>query len=168
MYLILMNPPVLWVLERIESRSQAEYFILFIHLLEIIGYTAVIHAFGGIEAAFLIPIYAALITYVGIMGPRRMPYIVAGLSCICFGGMLALEHVGVLPTLKINPLYYVTWQNQIAIVLLEVILLSIVAFIYSNTAQLLKTHSDTLRRQNEELQEVASMARESERLKSEF
>lgn len=168
LYLILMNPPLLWVLKRIESRSRAASFILFIHLLEIIGYTAVIHAFGGIEATYLLPIYAALIASVGIMGPRGMPYIVAGLSSICFGGMLALEHFGVLPSLKINPLYYVSWQNQIAIAVIVFLLLSMVAFIASYTAKVLKTQSDTLRRQNEELQEVVAMARESERLKSEF
>lgn len=168
LFLILMNPPLLWVLKRIGTRSLADPFTLFIHLFEIIGYTAVIHSFGGIEATFLLPIYAALITYVGIMGARGMPYILAGLSCACFGGMLALEHIGVLPTLKINPLYYISWQNQIAIVVIELILLSIVAFISSYTAQLLKAHRDTLRLQNEELQQVASMARESERLKSEF
>ncbi len=168
LYLVLMNPPVLWVLKRIKNRSQAEYFRIIIHLLEIIGYTAVIHAFGGIEATFLLPIYAALITYVGITETKRIPFIVAVLSCICFSGMLALEYVGVLPTLKINPDYYVSWQNQIAIVFIEVILLSIVAFIASYTAQLLKINRDTLRRQNEELQQVAKEARESDRLKSEF
>ena len=70
--------------------------------------------------------------------------------------------------MKINPLYYINRQNQIAIVLIEVILLSIVAFISSSTAQMLKTNRDKLRRQNEELEQVAGMARESDRLKSEF
>src|SRR3989339_450222 len=72
LYLILMNPPILCVLKRIDNRRLAKYFSLFINTLEIIGYTAVMHSLGGIEAVYLMPIYAALIIYIGIIGPRSM------------------------------------------------------------------------------------------------
>ncbi|MCG6538026.1 MAG: hypothetical protein L7F78_25745, partial [Syntrophales bacterium LBB04] len=122
-YLILMNPPALWVLKRINNPHYAKYFSVFINLLEIIGYTAVMHSFGGIEATFLILIYAALITYVGIIGPGKMPFIIAGLCSICFFIMLALEHWGILRSLRINPLYHVSWSDQMGIMFVNVVLL---------------------------------------------
>jgi hypothetical protein len=105
LYLILVNPPTLWVLKRIKNENLAEYFAYFISLLETIGFTAIIHSFGGIEATFLIPIYAAAIAYVGPMEPRKTPFIIAGFSSISFSLLLILEHLGILQTLKINPDY---------------------------------------------------------------
>jgi signal transduction histidine kinase len=166
--LILMNPPALWVFKRIRSRSSAERFGIFINFLEIVGYTAVIYSFGGIEATYLLPIYAALITYVGIMGPGYLPFMIAGLCSIAYGTLLTLEHLGVLPSLKINPEYYISWPNQLAILVVATALLLIVAFISSYTARLLKRNQDKLLRQNEELQRTAAKAREADRLKSEF
>jgi len=167
-YLVLMNPPVLWVLKRIRDDRHARSFSVFINFLEIIGYTAVMHSFGGIEATFLILIYASLITYVGIVGSRAMPFIIAGLCSISFFGMLALEHWGILRPLRISPLYQVSWTNQLGIASVNVILLFVLAFISSYTAQLLKRHRDRLQQQNRELQQMIVKARESDRLKSEF
>jgi signal transduction histidine kinase len=167
-YLILMNPPLLWFLKRIRNRRHAQYFSLFINFLEIIGYTAVMHAFGGIEAIFLILIYASLITYVGIVGTRQMPFIIAGLCSISFFMMVALEHGGILHPLRIKPLFYLAWPDQVGILAVNVILLFVLAFISSTTAQLLKRNRDKLQRQNKELQQMIVKARESDRLKSEF
>lgn len=168
LYLILMNPPTLWVLKRIKNQNFAEYFSYFISLLEIIGFTAVIHSFGGIEAAFLMLIYAASIAYVGPMEPRRKPFIIAGFSNICFLLLLNLEHWGILQTIKVNPDYYMPWKYQVAIMIAVVPMLFIVAFISSYTVQLLKNNREKLSRQNEELRLALIKASESDRLKSEF
>ena len=136
--------------------------------LEIIGFTAIIHSFGGIEATFLIPIYAAAIAYVGPMEPRKTPFIIAGLSSLCFCLLIIFEHLGILQTLKVNPDYYMPWPYQVAIMFVEVPLLFTVAFISSYTVQLLKNNREKLRRQNEELQVALIKASESDRLKSEF
>ncbi|HEX7416135.1 MAG TPA: hypothetical protein VF305_03005, partial [Smithellaceae bacterium] len=146
LYLILMNPPTLWVLKRIKNKNLAEYFSYFISLLEIIGFTAIIHSIGGIEAAFLTPIYAASIAYVGPMEPRKTPFIIAGLSSICFCLLLILEHFGILQTLKVNPDYYMPWSYQVAIMFVEVPLLFVVAFVSSYTTQLLKKNREKLHR----------------------
>jgi len=166
--LVLMNPPLLWFLKRIRSRRHAEHFSLFINFLEIIGYTAVMHAFGGIEATYLILIYASLITYVGIMGTREKPFIIAGLCGMSFFSLVALEHWGILSSLRINPHHHVPWPDQVGIVAVNVILLFVLAFISSYTAHLLKRNRDRLHRQNMELQQMIVKARESDRLKSEF
>jgi signal transduction histidine kinase len=168
LYLILINPPALWVLKRIISQTIAKYFSYFISLLEIIGFTAVIHSFGGIEAAFLLPLYAASIAYVGPLEPRRKPYIIAGFSNICFLLLINLEHGGILQTIKVNPDYYMPWKYQVAIMIAVVPMLFIVAFISSYTVQLLKNSREQLRRQNEELRVALIKASESDRLKSEF
>jgi Signal transduction histidine kinase len=168
LYLILMNPPTLWVLKRIKNQNFAEYFSYFISLLEIIGFTAVIHSFGGMEAAFLLPIYAASIAYVGPMEPRRKPFVIASFSNICFVLLLNLEHWGILQTIKVNPDYYMPWKYQVAIMIAVVPMLFIVAFISSFTVQLLKNNREKLYRQNEELRLALIKASESDRLKSEF
>jgi signal transduction histidine kinase len=168
LYLILMNPPTLWFLKRIRNARRVEYFSLFINSLEIIGYTAVMHSFGGIEATFLLLIYASVITYVGIVGSRVTPFIVAGMCSACFFGMAILEHQGILPTLRINALYHVSWPDQVAIVSVTTILLFVLAFISAFAAQLLKRNRDKLQRQNWELQKMIVKAQESDRLKSEF
>jgi signal transduction histidine kinase len=168
LFLILINPPALWVLKRVISQTIAEYFSYFISLLEIIGFTAVIHSFGGMEAAFLLPLYAASIAYVGPLEPRRKPYIIAGFSNICFLLLINLEHGGILQTIKVNPDYYMPWKYQVAIMIAVVPMLFIVAFISSYTVQLLKNSREQLRRQNEELRVALIKASESDRLKSEF
>ena len=168
LYLILMNPPTLGVLKRIKNQNLAEYFSYFISLLEIIGFTAVIHSFGGIEAAFLLPIYAASIAYVGPLEPRKKPYIIAGFSNIFFLLLLNLEHWGILQTIKVNPDYYMPWKYQVAIMIAVVPMLFIVAFISSYTVQLLKNSREKLSWQNEELRLALIKASESDRLKSEF
>ncbi|MGD0021642.1 MAG: HAMP domain-containing sensor histidine kinase [Smithellaceae bacterium] len=168
LYLILVNPPTLWILKRIKNQNLAQYFAYFISFLEIIGFTAIIHSFGGIEATFLIPIYAAAIAYVGSMEPRKTPFIIAGLSSLCFCLLIIFEHLGILQTLKVNPDYYMPWPYQVAIMFVEVPLLFTVAFISSYTVQLLKNNREKLRRQNEKLQVALIKASESDRLKSEF
>jgi len=102
------------------------------------------------------------------MGPRYRPFLVAGSCGVAYGVMLTLEHLGVLPSLKINPEYYVSWPNQLAILVVSTVLLLVVAFIASYTARLLKRNQEKLHRQNEDLQRTAAKARESDRLKSEF
>ena len=47
LFLILFNLPTLWILKRIKNKKLFEYFSLLINLLEIIGYTAVMHFLGG-------------------------------------------------------------------------------------------------------------------------
>jgi len=168
LYMIFINPPALWILKRIKNTNFADFFTYFISVLEIIGITAIIHSFGGIEAAFLLPIYAAAIAYVGPMEAQKKPYIIALLINICFLSLLHLEHFGILRTIKVNPDYFMPWNYQLAIMTTAVPMFFIVAFISSYTVQLLKNNREKLSRQNEDLRLALIKANESERLKSEF
>lgn len=167
-YLILMNPPLLWLMKRSRRRRTAERLALIINALEVIGYTAVIYALGGIEATYLLPIYAALITYVGARGPGFRPFLVAGMCILAFGAMLTLEHLGWLPSLRINPDNYFSWPQQLAILSVTAALLMIVAFVSSYTAGMIYRGQEELARQNEALQIALARAREADRLKAEF
>jgi len=73
-YLILINPPTLWILKHITRKKFYENFSVLINFLEILGYTAVIYSFGGVDALYLSPIYCALIAYVGTVGPTMLPF----------------------------------------------------------------------------------------------
>ena len=168
LYLILFNLPCLWILRQITNKRLFSYFSLFINFLEVLGYTAIIHFLGGIEANYLLPIYAALIIYVGVVAPRRLPFIIAGFCVICFSLMVIFEHYAILQTYKIHPSFQLPWPDQIMIMVVNANLLFVVAFISSYTAYLLKRNRDRLRRQNEDLRQALQKASEADRLKSEF
>lgn len=166
--LILYNPPTLWILKRIRDRELFRYFSFLINLLEIIGYTAIIHFLGGIEAIYMLPVYAALIIYVGVVAPRRLPFIIAGLSIVCFNLMVTLEHYGLLSSYKLHTGFELPWPNQVMIMLVNISMLFVIAFIASYTASTLRKNRNQLHRQNEELRLALQKASESDRLKSEF
>ena len=165
LFLILFNLPTLWILKHIKNKQYFGYFSLFINLLEIAGYTFIIHFVGGIEATFLLPLYAALIVYVGVVAPRRLPFIIAGLCIISFSLMVTFEHLGILRTYQVHPSLGMPWPRQIIIMLVNTGLLFVVAFVSSYTAHLLKRNRDQLRRQNAELSLALQKASESDRLK---
>ena len=66
-----------------------------INILEIIGYTAIIYSLGGVEATFLTPIYAALIVYVGILGPKNYSYFIASLCSVAFSVVVLGEYFAI-------------------------------------------------------------------------
>ena len=165
LFLVLFNLPTLWILKHIKNKKYFEYFSLFINLLEIIGYTFIIHFVGGIEATFLLLLYAALIVYVGVVAPRRLPFIIAGFCVICFSTMVTFEHFGILRTFHVHPSLGIPWPRQIIMMMVNMGLLFVIAFISAYTAHLLKRNRDRLRRQNEELRVALQKANESDRLK---
>lgn len=167
-FLIFINPPTLWILKRITRRRSYKYFSILINILETIGYTGIIYFLGGIEATYLIPIYAMFIVYVGLVATRKMPFIIASICSIAFGSMVALEHLGFLPSQKVYSGFYFPWKIQLAIVLATIGLLFLVAFIASYTANLLKRNRENLRKQNAELVRAKEVAEAASRAKSEF
>lgn len=147
-YLIVINLPTLMALKYIKGKLLYKIFSLFINQLEIVGYTAIIYFCGGIEAAYLTLLYAALIVYVGVAAHRINSFIVAGLCIITYSLMVVLSLTGVLPQVtlvqdpKINPPF------QLFILFVIVGLLFVVAFISATTADLLRKSRNKLYEQN--------------------
>ena len=168
LYLIPINPPLLGILKKIKNNTFAEFFTYVISLIEIIGITAVIHSFGGIQASFLLPIYAASIIYVGPLESRKKPYIIAAFINICFALLLTLERTGILQTIKVNPGFDMPWKYQVASMIAVAPMFFTIAFVSSYMVQLLKRSSERLQEQNEELRLALLKAGESEKIKSEF
>jgi len=153
-FLILMNLPTLGILKHITRRISYEYFSLFINALEIVGYTGVIYFLGGIRATYMTPIYAALITYVGVVASRRrLPIIITALCASAFSSMVILEHLGFMPHQNIASDYDTRWASVVLILIMFAALLYVVAFISSYTGYLLKRNRDTLRQQNVDLEQ---------------
>jgi signal transduction histidine kinase len=150
-YLVLINPPTLWILKRATQKISFKYISLLINILEIIGYTGIIYSSGGIEATYLVLLYGALITYVGIVATRSLPFIVASFCSICFSLVVVLEHFGFLPSQNVMPNFFCPWETQIAVLSAAIGLLFVTAFIASYTANLLKRNREKLRQQNAEL-----------------
>ena len=151
-YLLLINPPTLWVLKHIRNRHTYKYFSLLVNQLEIIGYTAVIYFYGGIEASCLVLMYAALITYVGVVAQRITPFIIAGLCVITFSTMVVMELFRFIPHRNVISDFHLSWSGQLAVLFLITGLLYVVAYISSYTAALLKRTRNTLREKNVELE----------------
>jgi signal transduction histidine kinase len=165
-FLILINPPTLWALSKTTAKGQYAALSLSINILEVIGYTSIIYFLGGLRAAFLTPVYAALITYVGVVAPRRLPFLIAGFCALAFTSIVALEHIGVLPPQNLGHTLDLPWGVQLFGLLATVGLLFVVAFISSYTAHLLKTNRQKMRDQNRDLQKSREeVSRAAERLR---
>jgi len=167
-FLILINPPTLWLLKRTTQLRLYKYLSLLINTLEIIGYTSIIYFLGGIEATYLIPIYSVLITYVGVVAPRKLPFIIASICSIAFALIVILEYLGFLPDQYHAMGFYFPWKNQFDILFVITGLLFMEAFIASYTGNLLKENREKLRRQNAELVQAKEVAEAASRAKSEF
>ena len=151
LYLILINPPTLWVLKKLTDRRLIELFSLLINCLEILGYTAIIYLLGGMEGAYLTPIYAALIIYVGVVAPRKLTFIITSFSAGCFSSIVLLEYFGILPSFAAFNRSPLPFANQITQLFATNALLFVVAFISAYTAQILKRNKKRLYEQNIEL-----------------
>lgn len=150
-YLIGINPPHLWILRYIQKPRTYELFSIAVNFLEILGYTALIYTMGGINALYLSPIYAALIAYVGTVSPPRVPFIVASLAAVALLSMGALQYFEIIPTMEGYWKVQLALSDQIVIVIVNISLLYVVAFIVSYTAGLLRKNKIMLREQNMDL-----------------
>jgi sugar-specific transcriptional regulator TrmB len=163
-YLISINPPALWLLKVISRHTRVyKYFSILINLLEIFGYTTIIYFLGGIESAYLTLMYAALITYVGSIAPRRIPFIIAALCSVMFSLVVIGEHFGVIPHQRIVSYSDIPWLSQQFRLAVVIGLLFVVAYISSYTASLLKKNRRRLQRQNLELMETTAILEETEK-----
>jgi len=157
LYLMLIALPTLLIVRRITHRLWYRYFSLFMNLLEIVGYTAIIYFAGGIEASFLTTIYVALIIYMGMSAPKWLPFIIAFLCAACFSLMLIMEQAGLLPHHHLFAMPELPWQNQLMILSVIIGLLFVAAFISSYNAGVLKQNRDRLRMRNRDLEEKADL-----------
>jgi len=153
LFLVLISPPTLFIVKRIARKNVFGNFSLFICILEAIGYTGVIYSLGGIEATYLTPIYAIFIAFWGVTAPQKMPFIIAGLCTFAFGSMAALEALGIIPSLKVDPHFNPSPVAQFIRVSVVIGLLFIIAYISSFTAGKLKQVQDMLHQQNKELKD---------------
>ncbi len=151
-FLVLINPPTLWMMHRFPGKIFYKYFSLFINLLEIIGYTTIIYFLGGIKALFLTPVYAALIAYVGAVGPRKTPFIVAGMCSAALTVMGTLQYTGFLPEFTPFVTSSSPLPSQVIMLITTIFLLFVVAYISSFTAFLLKKSREQLASQNQDLE----------------
>lgn len=188
-YLILINPPTLWILKHITRVKFYENFSVLINFLEILGYTAIIYSLGGVNALYLSPLYCALIAYVGTVGPSKLPFTIATLCSATLSLMVGLEYFGYIPHQAPLKSLSLPGISQLTNMLANISLLYVMAFITSYTGGLLRQNKKKLREQNTELERsrtelkmaaerlegknvtlkiAVDKARESDRMKSEF
>jgi PAS domain S-box-containing protein len=162
LYLILINPPTLLLLKRITDMHLYRYASLLVNFLEIVGYTAIIYFVGGIEAAHLSLLYAALITYVGAMAPWRFPYVIAIMCSAALSFVVTGEYFRFLPRYSIYQSFDLPWATKWAILLMVIGLLFFVAYISSLTAATLRKNRNKLSEQNLELIEKTRILEEAQ------
>lgn len=154
-FLVTMNFPLVWLARRLRSKRAYEYFSIAIHGCEILGYTAIIHFVGGLDAGFLTGIYCGLIVYIGVVAPRRHLFLVAGMSALAFALLVLLERAGLLASF---PLFGGFPSGRPSVAAVSVILgvvaalLFVVAGISARTSSLLKRSRERLKLQKDRLQ----------------
>jgi signal transduction histidine kinase len=154
LYLILINPPTLWILKRIRQKKIVATLSLTIHGLEILGYTAIIYFAGGMGRAYLTLLYPALITYVGVMSPRHWPFIVTACCSLSLSGVIALEYFKLIPDTSLPFRYPIPYFRQFFEVGIMTGGFLVVAFISSYTSGLLRRGREKLKKQNADLREA--------------
>lgn len=95
---------VLWFYTRRLRRPHREgqtpgRYREFIHgqiVLDLVALTVLLHLSGGIDNPFAF-YYVFYVIIVSILLPQRSAYAYAGLVAVLFGGLVLLEHVGLLP-----------------------------------------------------------------------
>jgi signal transduction histidine kinase len=174
-YLILINPPTLWILKRSRSQRLFTHVSILINVLEVAGYSAIIFFSGGIEATYLTPIYAALIMYVGAFAPLKRTFFLTGICAAAFSFIVAAEGVGLIFPPRINQGFDPAWSIRIAYLSVAIGLLFVVAGISAYTAAIRNRSRVMLEQRNLELEEqkklLAEAKMESEKTnkaKSEF
>jgi signal transduction histidine kinase len=145
---IFANIPFLWGLQKISRKNVFEYYNLSINFIEAIGDTFIIYFLGGVKGMYLIIIYACLIAYVGIVAPRRYPFIMATICAGSFALMVLLEHFGFIPHQNNQWGYPYTLTEVILIIFCLTVTLYVLAFILSYTAHIIRRTKDELMRQN--------------------
>ncbi len=172
-YLMVITPMILAGLKYNLNWNFYKFFSLLSNLLEIIGYTAVIYCMGGVKALYLSPFYAVLISYIGAVGPRRYTFLVATFCAITLSIMVALQFVGLLPDMDPISDFHISGKHQATIVIANITILYVVAYISYYTAALMKRQRARLHQQNRDLEmraakleKVEKTLRESDELYS--
>jgi signal transduction histidine kinase len=136
--------------------------------LLILCFTGFIYSLGGVEAGYLIALYAVFTMYVGVASHWRLPFTVAGMSVGAFAVVVVLEHEGVIPHVNVVAGFTMPWRNQVALLGAAAALIFTSAAASSRAARTIEAGRALLKQQNEELARARDKARESDRLKSEF
>jgi signal transduction histidine kinase/ActR/RegA family two-component response regulator len=156
-YLVLMNPPALFCLRHIRSKRLYDVFSLFINQLEIIGYTAIIYFYGGVEASYFTLLYSGLIVYVGNFTPKKIPFIVASLCVLTYFAMSMLTHFGYLPQISMIQRESYPLSLRLWTLLIVSGLLYIFAYSSATVASLLSRHENQVHEKNKELVQTNEM-----------
>ncbi len=153
-FIVLMHVPIIPLLKHISNKRLFEFLSFLINVLEIVGYTSFIYFVGGFRSTYLTPIYAAMIFYVGVLAPKRYPFILAGFSSLSFGVMVAMEHFGLIPHQNVIFEYRFEWNIVFLLLLIMGALLFVVAFMSSYAAGIIRSARVKLKEQNAELEKA--------------
>jgi len=162
LFLLFINLPSLMIYRRAANLKTFEFVTYLFNLIEVIGYTAVIYFLGGIKALYLSPIYAILISYLGVMAPPRFPFLVAAFSSLALGTTALLEYLGVLPSFDLHHTPPYPLWNQWAIILAVSATFFVVAFLTSTVTRQVRRSREQLRYQYTMLSEKTRQLRQTE------
>ena len=157
-FLIILGAAALPVYRRIYDRRLYEFFTILFSAGEIFGYTVIIYFSGGVYAGYLSLLYVFLIVYAGVAAPKRYPFIFAGISCVLYDAMVLLQYRDILPNLSYYSADWPVSGPAVRVFLLNFMLL-VIAFISSNTSNILKKGREKLREQNDKLNRMVDQLR---------
>jgi serine phosphatase RsbU (regulator of sigma subunit)/anti-sigma regulatory factor (Ser/Thr protein kinase) len=152
--LIAINPPFIFILKSIRNRDHYELVSFCINLIEVTCYTGAVYFAGGIQAGYMLLIFAGVIAYVGVAAPRRITIAVALFAILDYNLMLILEYYGILPHQGPDTIYNYTLHDVQTIGITSSGLFGVVAYVAITTGTALREHGNNLRRRNQELDRI--------------
>jgi len=157
--LIIINPPSLYILKKIKNRKVYEMFSLFINIIDITCYTALVYYAGGIRTNHFILTYAGVIAYVGVSAPRRITLAVAIISMVEYNVLIMLEHFNFLAHQNPQFSYDFHFIDAQIIGISASALFAVVAFMSVSTGTVLRRNRNNLHIRNLELDKVNKIAK---------
>jgi signal transduction histidine kinase len=161
-YLILINPPTLWVVRHLEGEKLRGYWSLAINALEVLGYTAIIYFVGGLSRSYVTLLYTALISYVGVMASRQFTFFVTAFCSLALTAMVFFEDYQVVPHTQNSLIAQIPLTRQLFEVAVITGFLLLTAFIVSSTSLAIKKGKRQLTDQNEALRKSQQKLEEAQ------
>jgi hypothetical protein len=166
LFLILINPPTLWLFRVFIHKKYGAYLSFVIHALEVLGYTAIIYFCGGLNVSYLTLVYTLIIIYVGIMAPTFWTLIITGFCSLSLAGMVFLVFFRIIPVPSNFLSHHLPLGRQLFDVAIITAFLILVSLFSSYTARIITKGKKQLREQNLSLKKTQEILEQTGREKA--
>lgn len=140
---IVANIPYYVFAKRARSAIDLKRYFYGAMIVDVLIITSSLHFLGGIHASFFVFLYAVVIVYAGVVLSYRDCFVMATVCAISYGALLALENMGLFPSLSQKNFAY-TAHQQVFIFMGYAIFFYAMAYLSGYLADIIKKTQQTL------------------------